>query len=72
MIIRRLLVYAGMLLIVAGCAKPAPPPAPTPAPISDTSERSFDEAVNLATDSLVAQLQPRPGPSTKTEASAAW
>jgi hypothetical protein len=68
MIIRRLLVCAGMLLIVAGCAKPAPPPAPTPAPISDTSERSFDEAVNVATDSLVAQLQPRPGPSTKTEA----
>jgi len=68
MIIRRLLVCAGMLLIVAGCAKPAPPPAPTPAPISDTSERSFDEAVNVATDGLVAQLQPRPGPSTKTEA----
>jgi hypothetical protein len=68
MTIRRLLVYAGMLLIVAGCAKPAPPPAPTPVPISDTSERSFDEAVNVATDSLVAQLQPRPGPPTKTEA----
>ena len=68
MIIRRLLVCAGMLLIVAGCAKPAPPPAPTPAPTSDTSERSFDEAVNVATDGLVAQLQPRPGPSTKTEA----
>lgn len=65
---RNLLVYAGLLLIASGCATPAPPPAPTPTPTSDTSERSFDEAVNVATDGLVAQLQQRPGPSTKTDA----
>ena len=69
MMIRSLLVYAGVLLFVAGCATPAPAPAPPlPAPTSDTSERSFDEAVNVATDGLVAQLQQRPGPSAKTEA----
>jgi hypothetical protein len=64
MMIRRLLAYGGMLLIVAGCAKPAPPP-PTPVPTADTSERSFDEAVAVATDSLLAQLQQRP--STKPD-----
>jgi hypothetical protein len=68
MMIRNLLVYAGVLLIVAGCAKPAPAPAPIAAPTSDTTERSFDEAVNVATDGLVTQLQQRPGPSAKTEA----
>jgi hypothetical protein len=68
MMIRNLLVYAGVLLIVAGCAKPAPAPAPIAAPTSDTSERSFDEAVNVATDGLVTQLQQPPGPSAKTEA----
>jgi hypothetical protein len=68
MMIRNLLVYAGVLLIVAGCATPAPAPVPIPAPTSDTSERSFDEAVNVATDGLVTQLQQRPGPSAKTEA----
>src|SRR6185369_112451 len=31
-------------------------------------ERSFDEAVNAATDGLVTQLQQRPGSSAKTEA----
>ena len=67
MTIRNLLVCAGVLLIVAGCATPAPAPVPIPAPTSDTSERSFDEAVNVATDGLVTQLQQRPGPSTKTE-----
>ena len=68
MIIRNLLVYAGVLLIVAGCTKPAPAPPPIAAPTSDTTERSFDEAVNVATDGLVTQLQQRPGPSAKTEA----
>ncbi len=65
MMIRRLSAYATVLLIVAGCA--TAPPAPTPTPTSDTSERSFDEAVNVATDGLVAQLQRRPGLSTKKE-----
>jgi len=69
MMIRRLSAYASMLLIVAGCAKPAPPPPPTPMATSDTSERSFDEAVVVATDGLLAQLlQQRPAPSTKPEA----
>ncbi|PYM77226.1 MAG: hypothetical protein DME03_05920, partial [Candidatus Rokuibacteriota bacterium] len=54
--IRRLLAYAVVLLIVAGCAAPTPPPPPPPAATSDTSERSFDEAVNLATDGLMSQL----------------
>jgi len=63
--IRRLSAYATVLLIVAGCA--TAPLAPTPTPTSDTSERSFDEAVNVATDGLVAQLQRRPGLSTKKE-----
>ena len=68
MMIRRLSAYATVLLIVVGCATstPAPAPAPAPAATSDTSERSFDEAVNVATDSLMAQLQK--GLSTKTEA----
>jgi outer membrane protein OmpA-like peptidoglycan-associated protein len=61
--IRRLSAYATVLLIVAGCAG-SPPPAPPPPPTADTSERSFEEAVNLATDSLVAQMK-RPGPSTR-------
>jgi len=68
--IRGLSACASVLLIVAGCATSTPPPtpAPTPVPTSDTSERIFDEAVNVATDSLVAQLQRGPGPSAKTEA----
>ncbi len=68
MMIRRLSAYATVLLIVVGCATSTPAPAPSPAPAStsDTSERSFDEAVNVATDSLMAQLQK--GLSTKTEA----
>ena len=51
--IRRLSAYATVLLIVAGCAS-------TSAPTSDTSELSFDEAVNVATDGLVAQMQKLP------------
>jgi hypothetical protein len=61
MTIRRLPAYASMLLIVAGCATPTPAPPPTPVATSDTSERSFDEAVTVATDSLLAQLQQRLG-----------
>jgi outer membrane protein OmpA-like peptidoglycan-associated protein len=70
MMIRRLSAYATVLLIVAGCATPppAPPPAPPPVATSDTSERSFDEAVSVATDGLVGQLQQRLGPGTPTEA----
>jgi len=68
MMIRRLSAYASVILIVAGCAKPAPAPVPIPVATSDTSERSFDEAVNAATDGLVTQLPTPPGPSTKTEA----
>jgi len=63
--IRRLSAYTTVFLIVAGCATSSPPP--TPMPTSDTSERSFDEAVNVATDGLMAQMQKRPGLSTKKE-----
>lgn len=65
MTIRVLAAHASVLLIVAGCAKPAPPP-PAPAPVvtNDTSERSFEEAANVATDALVAQLQRAPGAKT--------
>src|SRR5262250_889730 len=66
MIIRALLTYMGTLLIAAACATQAPPP-PTPVPTSDTSERSFDEAVAVATDSIVAQLQQRLAPSAKPD-----
>ena len=66
MTVPRFAAYAGMLLIVAGCATQAPPPPPTPVPTADTSERSFDEAVTVATDSLVAQLQQ--GTATKPQA----
>jgi hypothetical protein len=65
---RRLAGYASVLLIVAGCAKPAPAPTPTPVATSDTSERSFDEAVAVATDSLLAQLQQRLGSSPGSDA----
>jgi hypothetical protein len=69
MTIRALVAYASMLLVVAGCAKPAPPPpAPPPVVTNDTSERSFEEAVNVATDALVAQLQRAPAASAKTDA----
>ena len=67
MTIRRLAAYASMLLIVAGCATPAPAPPPTPVATSDTSERSFDEAVTVATDSLLAQLQQRLGSPSKPD-----
>ena len=66
--IRRLSAYAIVLLIVAGCAAPTPPPPPPPAATSDTSERSFDEAVNVATDGLMSQLQQRQDPSAKAAA----
>ena len=68
--IRRLSAYAIVLLIVAGCAAPTPPPPPPPPPAatSDTSERSFDEAVNVATDGLMSQLQQRADPSATAEA----
>ena len=68
MMIRRLSTCITVLLIVVGCATSTPAPAPSPAPAatSDTSERSFDEAVNVAADSLMAQL-PK-GLSTKPEA----
>jgi hypothetical protein len=67
--IRRLSAYAIVLLLVAGCAAPTPPPPPPPpAATSDTSERSFDEAVNVATDGLMSQLQQRQNPSAKAEA----
>jgi outer membrane protein OmpA-like peptidoglycan-associated protein len=57
MTIRRLISGASVLLLV-GCATSTPPPAPAPTPLasSDTPERSFDEAVNVATDALIAQL----------------
>lgn len=66
MTIRALLAHAAVLLIVAGCSTsaPAPTPAPPPpAPTSDTSERSFEEAVVIVTDMLMAQMPKPPGPS---------
>jgi outer membrane protein OmpA-like peptidoglycan-associated protein len=61
MMICKLAAYAAVLLIVAGCAeKTVPPPPPPPAATSDTSERSFDEAVSVATDGLLAQLPKAP------------
>ena len=68
MTIRGLTAYASMLLIVAGCAKPAPPPPPPSVVTNDTSERSFEEAANVATDALVTQLQRAPGSSPETGA----
>ena len=60
MMMRGLLAHVAVLLLVVGCAKPAPPPAPPPpAAISDTTERSFDEAVSVVTDGLVTQLARR-------------
>jgi outer membrane protein OmpA-like peptidoglycan-associated protein len=69
MMIRGPWLVASVLLFVA-CATSTPPrPAPTPAASHDTSERSFDEAVNVATDALVAQLgrtsEPSATPSVK-------
>ena len=67
--IRRLSAYAIALLIIAGCATPPPPPPPPPpAATADTSERSFDEAVQVATDGLMSQLQARWDPAAKTDA----
>src|SRR5262245_3572698 len=66
--LRTLAGYAIALLIVAGCATPPPPPPPPPpAATSDTSERSFDEAVQVATDGLMSQLQKRSDPAAKAE-----
>jgi outer membrane protein OmpA-like peptidoglycan-associated protein len=67
-LIRRLPAYAIALLIVVGCATPPPPPPPPPAATADTSERSFDEAVQVATDGLMLQLQARSDPSAKPDA----
>ena len=65
----RLVAYAVALLIVAGCATPPPPPPPPPpAATADTSERSFDEAVQVAADGLMSQLQARSDPAAKTDA----
>ena len=67
--IRRLSAYAIALLIIAGCATPPPPPPPPPpAATADTSERSFEEAVQVATDGLMSQLQARSDPAAKTDA----
>jgi outer membrane protein OmpA-like peptidoglycan-associated protein len=63
--IRALSTYATALLIAVGCASPPPPPPPPPAATADTSERSFDEAVQVATDGLMSQLQARSDPSAK-------
>jgi flagellar motor protein MotB len=66
--IRRLSAYAIALLIVAGCATPPPPPPPPPAATADTTERSFEEAIQVATDGLMSQLQARWDPAAKTDA----
>jgi outer membrane protein OmpA-like peptidoglycan-associated protein len=67
--IRKLSAHAvALLLIVVGCATPPPPPPPPPAATADTSERSFDEAVQVATDGLMSQLQARSDPSAKPDA----
>lgn len=63
----RLSAYAIALMIVAGCATPPPPPPPPPAATADTAERSFDEAVQVATDGLMSQLQARSDPSAPTD-----
>ncbi|HEY7539364.1 MAG TPA: OmpA family protein [Methylomirabilota bacterium] len=68
MTIRHLLAHVAVLLLVVGCAKPAPPPAPPPAATADTAERSFDEAVTVATDGLVAQLARRAEAAVKPDA----
>src|SRR6185436_6769374 len=65
--IRRLSAYAIALLIIAGCAASPPPPPPLPAATADTSERSFEEAVQVATDGLMSQLQARSDPAAKTD-----
>jgi outer membrane protein OmpA-like peptidoglycan-associated protein len=65
---RRLSACVIALMIIAGCAAPPPPPpAPPPAATADTSERSFDEAVQVATDGLMSQLRARSDPSVKTD-----
>ena len=65
MMIRGRSACAAVFLIIAACATPAkPPPAPPPGPTSDTSERSFDEAVIVATEGLMTQMPKRPA---KTE-----
>jgi outer membrane protein OmpA-like peptidoglycan-associated protein len=67
--ISRLSAYGIALLLIIGCATPPPPPPPTPpAATADTSERSFDEAVQVATDGLMSQLQARSDPAAKAGA----
>jgi hypothetical protein len=68
MMIRGLLAHVAALVLVVGCAKPAPPPAPPPAATADTAERRFDEAVIVATNGLVAQLARRADPAVKPDA----
>jgi hypothetical protein len=70
MMIRGRLACLAALLIVVGCATAPPPPAPPPVATSDTSERSFDEAVNVATDGLMAQLRREPAPPARSDAKA--
>jgi outer membrane protein OmpA-like peptidoglycan-associated protein len=69
MTIRALMASASVLLFV-GCATPTPTPRPAPTPVttSDTSERTFDEAVNVATDALVAQLGSASEPPARPDA----
>jgi outer membrane protein OmpA-like peptidoglycan-associated protein len=55
-------VFVAVLCIIAGCA--TSPPAPT----DTTAELSFAEAVNTATDGMVAQLQKLPAFLAKMEA----
>jgi outer membrane protein OmpA-like peptidoglycan-associated protein len=67
--ISRLSAYGIALLLIIGCATPPPPPPPPPpAATADTSERSFDEAVQVATDGLMSQLQARSDPAAKAGA----
>ena len=49
------------LLALAGCAAPPPPPPPPPQATTSSTELPFDEAVALATDGLVGQVQTLPG-----------
>ena len=69
MMMRAPSVSAIVLLLVAGCATSTPPPVPAPTPVAsaDIIERSFDEAVSVATDGLVAQLPKAPASTAKTD-----
>ncbi len=66
--IRKLSAHAIALLIVVACASPPPPPPPPPpAATADTSERSFDQAVQVATHGLMCTPQARSDPSAKPD-----